>query len=102
LIQLWPARRLLVSTTEPTSAKPEAVEAEGIDMAGVAALIGIGLTSAKDLNRRGLLPRPVLEVGKLIRWSRTEVRAWMLCGAPPRAAWQSVREASIKKFSGVL
>jgi predicted DNA-binding transcriptional regulator AlpA len=72
--------------------------AELLDIAGVAAFLGVGKSTARAMNDSGRLPLPVVHESKVIRFSRTELMAWTLAQCPSRVSWQQVREQRIKQF----
>lgn len=55
-----------------------------VDAAGVASVLCISRTSLFGLLASGRLPLPVLRVGRLVRWSVDQLRAWIGAGCPPR------------------
>ena len=63
---------------------------ELVDLAGVAAMLGIGERTARRLDTTGRLPRP-LKVGKCKRWRIEELRDWLQAGAPPRQRWEQMK-----------
>lgn len=59
-----------------------AVDAELLDVRGVAALLGE--CSTRHIYRladSGRMPRPI-KLGNLVRWRRTELEAWIAAGCP--------------------
>jgi predicted DNA-binding transcriptional regulator AlpA len=61
-----------------------------------AALIGLGRSVFYAWDRRGLVPAPVVRRGRVVRWSRAELEAWVAAGMPPRLQWSARREQPIK------
>jgi len=57
-----------------------------LDAGGVGLLLGVGRSTVYTLASRDALPAPV-QVGRGKRWARAEIEAWVLHGAPSRAAW---------------
>jgi len=45
-----------------------------------------------DLNARGLLPAP-RRIGRSVRWSRDEIRAWVAAGCPSAEGFEQLRGA---------
>lgn len=41
----------------------------------------------------GFLPDPVLRHGRVVRWSRQEIRRWFESGCPSRERWIEIRRA---------
>src|SRR5579862_24729 len=70
---------------------------EGLAAADAAAYCGVSLSMWRGLDARGLCPLPArIGDGKCPRWSRTELRAWLIAGAPPRDRWVVMRESRIR------
>lgn len=74
------------------------VQPEGIDIRAVAGLLSIGLTTAKEWNEGGKLPAPVIRRGRVVRWARSEIVAWLQSGAPSRAMWNQIRDAKLRQL----
>jgi predicted DNA-binding transcriptional regulator AlpA len=72
--------------------------AEALDISGVAQVLGISKSSAKSLAGEGILPEPNLAFGKIRRWWRCEIRAWLAAQCPPRCRWVGMRDVAIKRF----
>ncbi len=62
------------------------VECAVLDAVGVGRFLGVGKSKVYELDARDELPAPV-QVGRVRRWVKAEVEAWLLHGAPKRAAW---------------
>lgn len=74
------------------------VEPEALTAEQAAKFLGISTAKLHDLNARGLMPRPVcLGLGNCPRHLKSELRAWLLAGAPSRAKWDEVRGAAIRR-----
>lgn len=58
--------------------------------AEVAKLLNISLRHLHGLNARGALPRPI-RLGRSVRWSAPEIRAWIAAGAPSRDVWEALQ-----------
>lgn len=58
-----------------------------LDAAGVGRVLGVGRTTVYELHANERLPAPV-QVGRGRRWVAAEIGAWLLHGAPGRAAWE--------------
>jgi predicted DNA-binding transcriptional regulator AlpA len=73
--------------------------AEGLDPGAAAAFIGVSISKLHDLNTRGLMPSPAElgDGGRCPRWSRSELRAWLLAGAPSRIRWQAMRDQVMRR-----
>src|SRR6266566_451832 len=72
--------------------------AEAVDIDAVAALLSISRSSAKSLASEGRLPEPALSVGKIRRWWRAEILAWLMNQCPVRSRWVGMRDASIRRY----
>ncbi|HKQ47605.1 MAG TPA: helix-turn-helix domain-containing protein [Phycisphaerae bacterium] len=59
----------------------------------VAELLGISRAHLWKLHSSGRLPRPI-RLGRAVRWSVSEIQAWLAAGAPPRERWETVRSTS--------
>ncbi len=71
-------------------------EAEGLDATAAARFLGISRSKIHDMNTHGLLPAPAEFGDRCPRWSRSELRAWLLAGAPSRARWAGIRAAAMR------
>jgi len=93
-LQLDPfALALLALLREAT----EAATAEGLDAAGAATFIGVSVSKWHAMNAGGLCPAPVELGDRCPRWIRSELRSWLLGGAPPRVRWAAMREAALRR-----
>lgn len=73
-------------------------DVEGLSPPDAAAYLGVSTAKLHDLDARGLLPSPAqLGDGRCPRWSRSELRAWLIAGAPPRLKWRVMRDAALRK-----
>jgi predicted DNA-binding transcriptional regulator AlpA len=73
------------------------VAPEGLDAADAARFVGVSRSSFYQLDERGLVPAAVL-VGDTKRvWPRSELRAWLLAGAPSRLHWRAMRDQALRK-----
>jgi len=45
------------------------------------------------LNSCGRIPKPV-RIGGAVRWSASEISAWLAAGAPDRNAWEPMTETT--------
>src|SRR5215469_9189539 len=70
---------------------------EGLGPNGSAAYCGVSVSTWHDLNRRGSCPAPTEITERCPRWARTELRAWLLAGAPARARWQLMRDSALRR-----
>ena len=65
---------------------------ELIDASKLAVMLDISERQVHRLDDGGKLPG-ALELGGCKRWRIAEIRAWLVAGAPPRAAWKNLRSA---------
>ena len=55
-------------------------------------LLGCGRSTIWAHHSSGQIPRPV-RIGRITRWRRAEIEAWLDAGAPPRGRWENVDKA---------
>ena len=81
------------------SAPARGVEPEGLGPNDAAAYLGVSVSKLHDLNSRGFVPAPIEigDGGRCGRWSRSELKAWLLAGAPGRVRWAMMRDAALKR-----
>jgi excisionase family DNA binding protein len=72
-------------------AKPAEAPALLVDPAGAAAMLGISRTSLYGLLSAGRIPLPVLKAGRIVRWNRGELLAWIRAGCPTRDRWEPLK-----------
>lgn len=53
-----------------------------------AALVGISRTTFWKLYSEGRAPEPLRMSGRVVRWRRDEIAAWVAAGCPPREKWR--------------
>jgi len=58
--------------------------------ADVAGLLSVTVRHVRSLDASGRLPRPI-RLGRAVRWSRSELLAWLDAGAPSRDRWEAIR-----------
>ena len=61
-----------------------------LDAGEVAALLGVGRSTLYRLDDVGGIPRGV-RLGRMRRWSREELRAWIAADCPPRHRWEEAK-----------
>src|SRR4051794_7927228 len=91
-------RPMLIESHSVSAAEGDALQVEAIDIEGVAVMLGVSKSRARQMHDDGRIPLPVIEDGRIIRWAVLEIRAWLLAGAPRRALWVQQREAAIRRF----
>ncbi len=74
-------------TDAPQQPIQAVVERAVLNATEVGRMIGAGRASVYGLHARGEMPAPI-RVGRGLRWAKAEIEAWLLHGAPPRAAWE--------------
>lgn len=62
-----------------------------VDSFGAAALIDISRGMWMKLNANGQVPQG-RRLGKCVRWSVAELKAWAAAGMPGRIAWERIKE----------
>lgn len=61
-----------------------APEPEMIDIRGVADVMAVSVDHVRRLAAAGLMPRPA-KLGRILRWHRPTISAWLANGCPPQA-----------------
>ncbi|MBK8915406.1 MAG: helix-turn-helix domain-containing protein [Phycisphaerales bacterium] len=69
------------------SADATAIERIALSAEEVADVLGISRAHVWKLHSIGKLPRPV-RLGRVVRWDRKILEAWLAAGAPPRDRWE--------------
>jgi excisionase family DNA binding protein len=57
----------------------------------LATFLGVSKRHVNSLNASGRLPKPV-RLGRAVRWSADEIRAWFAAGAPSRDKWEKLKQ----------
>lgn len=60
-----------------------------LDAGQAAEILGMCRAMFYRLNSAGRVPRPIRLGGKLVRWRRGELTAWVAAGCPNREQWES-------------
>ena len=68
-----------------------------VDARGVAKLLGASERHIRTLDAEGKLPAPI-QLGRLKKWNRDELRAWMESGCPDRETWQTIRSRQLGRI----
>jgi predicted DNA-binding transcriptional regulator AlpA len=68
-----------------------------ISAAEVARLLGVSERHLWALDASERVPRPI-RLGRSVRWSLDELRAWISAGAPGRAEWEALRRVEGVQF----
>ena len=56
------------------------IRPETFAMPEVAAYMGLHPQTARDWVRKGILPHPIIKVGRIVRWSRAQLEQVVLMG----------------------
>jgi len=72
---------------QPVDARSLAHAPLAIDCRGLGVLLGCSERHVRALNAAGRLPR-ALRLGRRRVWSVATIEAWLVAGAPTRAAWE--------------
>lgn len=59
-----------------------------LDATGAARLIGISRSTFWKLHGMGQTPAPLRLTGRVVRWRRNELTAWIAAGCPRRDQWK--------------
>ena len=62
-----------------------------IDAAQAAALCDVSRVTWFSWQASGLIPAAVLRRGRVVRWARQEIEAWISAGCPARDRWNVLR-----------
>jgi predicted DNA-binding transcriptional regulator AlpA len=67
-----------------------------------AEFLRMGKSALNDLDNRGFVPeaRRLGDGGRLVRWSRTELVAWIAAGCPNRQRWTAMKAAGSTRKAG--
>ena len=67
-----------------------------LDRVSLAAALQCSARHVDELDRRGLLPRPIVLSDSasraMKRWPTALISAWLAAGAPPRREWESMQK----------
>jgi len=61
-----------------------------------AGLAGVSRATWHRLRAAGKLPPPV-KLGRCVRWSRTELVAWIGAGCPPAVQWSEIQSQTRRR-----
>lgn len=75
------------ATDEKRDAVATGVERIALSAEEVADALGISRAHVWKLHSIGKLPRPV-RLGRVVRWDRKILEAWLAAGAPSRDRWE--------------
>jgi len=62
-----------------------------------AQLCGISLRTWRRLEREGMVPKPVQLGGRIKRYRRAELLAWMEAGCPSGEQWDHIRQVELRR-----
>ena len=57
-----------------------------VDASVLAALLNVSQRHVHRMDALGQVPSPI-RLGRSVRWSAEEIKAWVAAGAPPRSRW---------------
>ena len=77
-------------TATTVDAAPLAVDAKR-----VADLLGCSKRHIRRMNAAGKLPAPK-RIGGCVRWSVSEIEAWLEAGCPDRAMWETMQNGTTR------
>ncbi len=78
---------------------PHEADCGVLDVDGVGRYLNVGRSKIYELDARDELPAPV-QVGRVRRWVKAEIVAWLLHGAPKRAVWERIWPKIRKEVMG--
>ena len=76
--------------TDSTTITP-ATEPLLLSAGAAAKLCGVSMRTWWSWQSAGYIPTPVLRRGRVIRWSRSELAAWIAADCPPLDRWRVMR-----------
>lgn len=79
------------------SMKAAELTADLVSAVDAAAMIGISRWTFDSWVAAGLAPAATIRVGKTIRWSRSELAAWVAAGAPTRREWEARHKPAARR-----
>lgn len=69
----------------------DVADRELVNTAEVCAMLGLSRTTFDKFRRSGRLPRPKIEMPRLVRWSRSELERWVAAGCPAQTEWEATK-----------
>jgi len=72
---------------------------EGLRGPDAARYVGVATSTWAEMTTKAQNPAPAELRDRLPIWSRTELRAWLLAGGPPRARWAHERARWLRVVS---
>jgi len=91
---LGPPRRTQTGSRQQTG------EPLAVDAAGLGWLVDLDRSSVWKAHSAGKIPNPVYLGSKSPRWVVSEIRAWLLAGAPDRRTWERMKRDQAGKGGG--
>jgi hypothetical protein len=73
-------------------------EPEGLSPAAAARYCGVSVSQWHSLDNAGKVPAASYLSDRTPRWSRYELRAWLIEKCPERMRWQAMRSAAMRKI----
>ncbi len=94
--QLQAIRAILIEIRDSLAAGEGA---EGLGPVEAAAFVGVSRRSWDSMNANALCPLPSYAGDRSPRWSKTELRAWIIDRMPARSKWESRRKFALKRVA---
>jgi len=70
---------------------------EVLDPEGAARFVHVALGTWHRLHLAGMTPKAAYISDRCLVWSRRELHAWILAGAPSRRKWETQRDSAMKR-----
>jgi predicted DNA-binding transcriptional regulator AlpA len=87
-VEVAPASRRRESAAPASTLAAPGLVALTLDASEAAALIGIARSTFWKLHASGRTPAPLRMSGRVVRWRRAELAAWVAAGCPAREKWK--------------
>jgi len=93
-----PLAAVIASLSDAVQKLADAHATEALDATDAARLLGVSRAAFYQLDNCGQIPSGItIGTGSIRRWLRSELLAWLKCGAPSRAQWQHQRTMAFRK-----
>lgn len=86
-----------------TSSETIPPEAKLLSVSQLAKMLGLGESTLRGKNRKGLVPEPI-KLDGLLKWNKGEIDSWIKHRCPNRAEWERNRDKwmeEVKKWHGL-